>query len=77
MAWSEDLRTYLVRAGTIGLNMSEIHSLMKNSATVIQINAELEGWRSEGKVQLFKRPSKGRPQLIWRATTELAEKPDD
>jgi hypothetical protein len=77
--WQEDLIDYLISAGTVGRNTSEILRRFQNRVASDQITGELESYQVEGRVQKFTYPpkgGKGRPTTVWRATTKMVELDD-
>ncbi len=67
--WQEELVHMLIEAGTVGLTQTAIVKRFENWKFTAELQNELEVLLAQNKVQRFKVPTKGRPAIVWRATT--------
>ena len=71
--WRDKLRQMLLDGSTSGVKQRDITHGLEGFASAPEILQHLEAWEAEEKVQQFKVPTKGRPGIVWRATTKLLE----
>lgn len=69
--WREGVEDFLITGGTNGRKQHQIVERFHLAADAPTILAHLESLRAEKKVDTYKLPTKGRPAIIWRATTEI------
>lgn len=74
--WREELQRFLIAGGTTGQKQGEVQRRLAAHARSNDINTELEFLLSVDKVQKFYVPTggKGKPAIVWRATTKILEK---
>lgn len=74
--WREELQRYLIAGGTTGQKQGAVQRRLIAHARSEQINDELDALLMEGKIQKFLVPTagKGKPAIVWRATTKILER---
>lgn len=74
--WRYLLSEFLIYGGPTGRTKSELIAKLSNYVEVAQIDAELEAWHLEDKVQKFEvpHPNGKTKSTIWRATIKMVEK---
>ena len=71
--WREELVRYLVTGGVMGRKQSQITQRLTKWVSAKEVVAELEAYRSAGKVQKFivEQQGLGRAAIVWQATNKI------
>lgn len=74
--WQIDILDWLINAGTVGRDQSELLRRFQGRASSEMITSFLESYHLEQRLQKFVYPpkgGKGRRKTVWRATTKMVE----